>query len=68
MRGIDEDVEPFKEEDRRWSSQKVTLHESAARWIMRRVIPYFVVSSLVLGGVCVLSDQSLGLLGRNRFQ
>ncbi|KAM5541061.1 hypothetical protein V8D89_005372 [Ganoderma adspersum] len=46
---IDEHVEPFGKEARRWSSQKVTLHQSVARWIMRRVVPYFVSFVVVIG-------------------
>ncbi|TBU53498.1 hypothetical protein BD310DRAFT_829972 [Dichomitus squalens] len=49
LRGIDENVEPFKAEDRRWSSQKITLQKSAARWIMRRVVPYLVGVLVVIG-------------------
>ena len=40
---IDDHVEPFGKEARRWSRQKVPAHASATRWIMRRVMPWFVV-------------------------
>ncbi|KAI1791396.1 hypothetical protein LXA43DRAFT_1094544 [Ganoderma leucocontextum] len=47
--GIDEHVEPFGKEDRRWSAQKITLQQSVARWIMRRIVPYFVSLVVVIG-------------------
>ncbi|KAI0323926.1 hypothetical protein GY45DRAFT_498879 [Cubamyces sp. BRFM 1775] len=46
---IDDRVEPFGKEARRWSKQKMPVHASATRWIMRRVMPWFVSVLVVIG-------------------
>ena len=42
---IDKHVKPFGKEDRRWSDQKLTKSACASRWLMCRLVPWFVVSA-----------------------
>ncbi|KAI0369582.1 hypothetical protein BV20DRAFT_1122026 [Pilatotrama ljubarskyi] len=46
---IDDHVEPFGKEARRWSRQKMAVHASATRWIMRRIVPWLVSALVVVG-------------------
>ncbi|KAI0350521.1 hypothetical protein OH77DRAFT_1514309 [Trametes cingulata] len=46
---IDDHVEPFGKEARRWSRQKRAPHASATRWVMRRVVPWLVSALVVVG-------------------
>ena len=45
---IDDQIKPFGKEARRWSHQKVSLPVSASQWLMRRIVPWFVVRINVL--------------------
>ncbi|KAH9851215.1 hypothetical protein C2E23DRAFT_904497 [Lenzites betulinus] len=52
---IDDRVEPFGKEARRWSRQKMPAHASASRWIMRRVVPWLVSALVGLGyGIAIV--------------
>ncbi|EIW56319.1 uncharacterized protein TRAVEDRAFT_72951 [Trametes versicolor FP-101664 SS1] len=52
---IDERMEPFGKEARRWSRQKLTAHASASRWIMRRLVPWLVSGLVGLGyGIAIV--------------
>ncbi|RPD63518.1 hypothetical protein L227DRAFT_392609 [Lentinus tigrinus ALCF2SS1-6] len=46
---IDNHVKPFGKEDRRWSDQKLTKSAGASRWLMCRLVPWFVSALLVIG-------------------
>ncbi|KAI0673261.1 hypothetical protein C8Q78DRAFT_1077534 [Trametes maxima] len=46
---IDDHVEPFGKEARRWSRQKMTVHASATRWVMRRIAPWLASALVVVG-------------------
>ncbi|KAJ8456273.1 hypothetical protein ONZ51_g12221 [Trametes cubensis] len=58
---IDDHVEPFGKEARRWSRQKVPAHASATRWIMRRVMPWFVSVLVIIGYAIVVGAYRGGL-------
>ncbi|KAI0820152.1 hypothetical protein BC628DRAFT_1498042, partial [Trametes gibbosa] len=52
---IDDHVEPFGKEARRWSRQKTPAHASASRWVMRRVVPWLVSALVGLGyGIAIV--------------
>ncbi|KAI0651019.1 hypothetical protein C8Q79DRAFT_931003 [Trametes meyenii] len=52
---IDDHVEPFGKEARRWSRQKMTVRASATRWVMRRIAPW-------LASVLVVVGYALGIV------
>ncbi|KAI0633136.1 hypothetical protein C8Q77DRAFT_1158548 [Trametes polyzona] len=52
---IDDQVEPFGKEARRWSRQKLTPHANASRWVMRKVVPWLVSGLVGVGyGIAIV--------------